>query len=259
MWAVVAALFAGCKWLSWQRAPSAAFWRHCAYLFAWPGLNAARFLNASSASGPDPPTVREWAFASIKLALGVGLLYGAARLLPPEHPYLVGWIGMIGMVMILHFGVFHLLSCAWRSAGVEAPPLMNWPLASVSLGEFWGRRWNTAFRDIAHPFLFQPLRRRFDARIAVLAGFIFSGAAHELSNSLPPAAGWGGPTLYFVAQGLGLLLERSTAGRRIGLGRGLAGWGFTMLAVIGPAWLLFHPPLVLRVIVPFMKAIGAIP
>lgn len=259
MWAVVVALFAGCKWLSWQRVPRASFWKHCAYLFAWPGLNAAQFLKAPSRSRPNPPTVREWAFAAIKLATGMGLLYGVARVVPREHPYLIGWIGMIGMVMILHFGAFHLISCAWRSAGVEAPPLMNWPLVSVSLGEFWGRRWNTAFRDFAHPFLFQPFRRRFDARTAVLAGFVFSGVAHELANSLPPWGGWGGPTLYFVVQGLGLLLERSKAGRHIGLCRGSVGWMFTMLAVIGPAWLLFHPPLVLRVIVPFMQAIGTIP
>ena len=27
---------------------------------------------------------------------------------------------MIGLVLILHFGAFHLLSCWWRGRGVEA-------------------------------------------------------------------------------------------------------------------------------------------
>jgi hypothetical protein len=52
------------------------------------------------------------------------------------------------LVLVLYFGSFHLLSCAWRSAGVDAHPLMNWPLAAESVSEFWGRRWNTAFRDL---------------------------------------------------------------------------------------------------------------
>ena len=34
---------------------------------------------------------------------------------------------------------------------------------------------------------------------------------------------------------------------------------FTMLAVLLPAPLLFHPPFVLTIVVPFLRAIGAIP
>ena len=43
-----------------------------------------------------------------------------ARTVPGEYPYLVGWVGMIGTIMVLHFGSFHLLSCWWRSRGVRA-------------------------------------------------------------------------------------------------------------------------------------------
>jgi len=68
---------------------------------------------------------------------------------------LAGWLGMIGIVVTLHFGIFHALSCLWRRASVEARPLMHAPLASTSLSEFWGRRWNTAFRDLTHRFLFR--------------------------------------------------------------------------------------------------------
>jgi len=35
---------------------------------------------------------------------------------------------MAGIVFLLHFGLFHVLSCAWRAAGVDVKPLMAWPL-----------------------------------------------------------------------------------------------------------------------------------
>src|SRR5205085_6806357 len=130
------------------------------------------------------------------------------------------WVGMVGLVMALHFGTFHLLSCAWRSAGVEARPLMNNPLASQGVSEFWGRRWNTAFRDLTHTFLFRPLTAWLGPAGALLAGFGFSGLVHDLVISVPARGGYGGPTLFFVVQGVALLAERSAAGRRLGLGRG---------------------------------------
>jgi hypothetical protein len=40
--------------------------------------------------------------------------------------------------------------------------------------------------------------------------------------------------------------------------RGLAGRFFTILIVAGPVFWLFHPPFVHNVILPFMKAIGAL-
>ena len=36
-----------------------------------------------------------------------------------------GPIGMVGAIFMLHFGLFHLLSLAWRHAGVNAVPLMR--------------------------------------------------------------------------------------------------------------------------------------
>jgi D-alanyl-lipoteichoic acid acyltransferase DltB (MBOAT superfamily) len=132
------------------------------------------------------------------------------------------------------------------------------PLTSVSLGEFWGRRWNTAFRDLTHRYLFRPLTARLGARGAVFAGFAFSGVVHDAVISLPAGGGYGGPTVFFMLQALGIFAERSRAGRRIGLGKGRRGWLFTMLVLISPAPLLFHPPFVERIVVPFMQASGAV-
>ncbi len=258
MWILAFAIFVGCKWLTWRRTPvpGATLLRHAGYLLAWPGLDAAAFLDSDKR--PKQPGFGEWLFALAKLALGIAILFGAVRLVPEDYPYLAGWVGMIGLVLVLHFGIFHLLSCAWRRIGVEAKPLMNWPLLSPSVSEFWGKRWNTAFRDLTHRFLFRPLTSKLGARWAVGAGFSFSGVVHEAVISLPAGGGYGGPTAFFAIQGVALLTERSHVGKRFGLGRGRRGWLFTAVVLLAPAYFLFHPPFVHEIVVPFLRALGAI-
>lgn len=260
MWALAVVIFCGCKWLTWRRSPrtDAPLWQQLSYLLLWPGLDPGAFLVPRPSPAARRPTTREWLLGAAKLAAGLVILFGIARLVPPEHPYVVGWVGMVGTIMVLHFGSFHLLSCFWRSIGVNARPLMYSPLVSVSLGELWGRRWNTAFRDLTHTFLFRPLTARFGARGGVFAGFLFSGIVHDAVISVPAGGGYGGPTVFFILQALGILAERSRFGKQIGLGSGWRGWIFTVLMLAIPAPFLFHPPFVLGIVVPFMRAIGSI-
>src|SRR5262249_51294152 len=131
------------------------------------------------------------------------------------------------------------------------------PLRATSLSDFWGRRWNTAFRDFTHQFLFRPLSLRWGARMAIFAGFLFSGVVHDIVISVPASGGYGGPTIFFTIQGAALLAARTPFGGGIGLGAGVRGWLFTMLALVLPLGLLFHRPFVLAIIVPFLHAIGA--
>src|ERR1022692_4792814 len=77
-----------------------------------------------------------------------------------------------------------------------APPSRNRRLASIA--EFWGRRWNSAFRDLAHPFVFVPAARRWGLVVALWVSFAVSGFAHELVISVPAGAGFGLPTAYFL-------------------------------------------------------------
>jgi len=91
---------------------------------------------------------------------------------------------------------------------------------------------------------------------ATLAVFAISGLMHELVISLPAHGGYGLPTAYFILQGFGVLVERSRLGRRIGLGRGLRGWLFTLACAAGPAFWLFHPTFVRNVILPMLRAFG---
>jgi alginate O-acetyltransferase complex protein AlgI len=258
MWAMALALYAGCKWLTFRGAANRVkpnLPRALGYLLAWPGMNATEFLTEKSRAPKSHWT--EWACATAKIILGTALLWGLARTALPNHPLLAGWIGMAGVIFILHFGSFHVLSLAWRRTGVVATPLMQNPLFATSLAEFWGRRWNTAFNELAFRFTFRPLRRLTASAIATLLVFGLSGLIHELLISLPARGGYGLPTAYFLIQGLGIVAERSWIGLKIGLGRGALGWALTVLVTAGPAFWLFHPPFIKNVILPMLTAIGA--
>ena len=60
-----------------------------------------------------------------------------------------------GIVLMLHFGLFHLLAVFWRGRGVCVEPIMNRPLQAKSLAEFWGERWNRAFNELMFRFVFR--------------------------------------------------------------------------------------------------------
>jgi hypothetical protein len=260
MWLLSLSIYAGCKWLTWRRATidDVPLWRHAAYLLAWPGLDATTFLQPTTTSPADQPQPREWLFATTKFVIGLTLLSAAILWIPHQDPYVAGWVGMVGLIFTLHFGLFDLLSCVWRRFGIKARPLMNWPLLSASVSEFWGMRWNRAFRDLTHRFLFRPLTSRFGPRIALGLGFVVSGLLHELVITLPAGGGYGGPTLYFLIQGSALFVERSAFGRRLGLGAGFRGWLFTACTTVSPVCLLFPPAFVERIIVPFLEFVGSV-
>jgi alginate O-acetyltransferase complex protein AlgI len=135
---------------------------------------------------------------------------------------------------------------------------MKAPARAVSVAEFWGARWNLAFHELAHRYVFGPTRARLGNACALITAFAVSGLIHELVISVPARGGYGWPLSYFLLQGLALRLERSRLGRRLKLGHGWRGRLFAWLCVAGPAFWLFHPPFVLRVILPFLKVIHAL-
>ncbi|MEO8258821.1 MAG: DCC1-like thiol-disulfide oxidoreductase family protein [Acidobacteriota bacterium] len=259
MWAMASALYAGCKWLTYSQARGRGVptgrRRALAYLLAWPGMDASAFLGETARH--DRPQPSEWMAAALRTLSGATLVWVVARTAVPVHPLLAGWIAMVGLIFLFHFGTFHLLSLAWRSVGVNAMPVMQNPLRSHSLAEFWGRRWNTAFHELAARFTFRPLRPIVGRAGATLLLFLVSGLIHELVISLPAHGGYGLPTGYFVLQGLGLAGERTRLGRRVGLGRGWRGRLFIIIVAAAPAFWLFHPPFVRNVILPMLAFIGA--
>ncbi|HVJ84690.1 MAG TPA: membrane bound O-acyl transferase family-domain-containing protein, partial [Caulifigura sp.] len=218
MWTVAFGIYAGLKLMSWmgRSGGRASPWTHLAYLTAWPGMNANAFLFTPPADVTSPGRF-EWLSAATKTVTGIVLVRVAIDLSSMCHDRLAGWIGMVGIVMSLHFGLFHLLSCLWRACGICATPIMNAPPLATSVSDFWSRRWNLAFRDLASRFVVTPLRRRLGAHGAIAAGFFLSGLIHDVVMSLPAGGGSGGPTAYFVLQYVATAAERCAAGRRIGL------------------------------------------
>src|SRR5262249_13118070 len=211
MWAIAGAVFVACKVLTWSAALSRGsfpIW------LTGPGLDAGQFFAANAKV--YPPSAVEWFGAAAKTVFGVSL-FCLGRVFAYQNDVLRGWFGMIGIVFFLHFGLFHLLSCFWRSQGYDAPPIMNHPWAATSIADLWGRRWNRAFRDLTHQFVFTPLAKSVNPHWALLFGFVFSGLIHEVVITVPAGGGYGGPTVYFCLQGLGIALEHSRLGKSLGL------------------------------------------
>jgi len=259
MWVLAFSIYAGLKWLTWWQARTSVShpaWYSVAYLFAWPGMDAEEFLGSSQR--PPSPSVRDWCWSLYDIGCGVACLWVVARVVPPAYPLIRGWVGMLGIVLLLHFGTFRLLAVIWQSCGIRAIPIMSNPLRSKSLSEFWGKRWNLGFRQLAHDLVFRPLHRRLGAGGAGFLVFVLSGLIHDFVISLPARAGYGLPTLYFALQGIGVAVERSDIGKRFALRQGISGWIFMAFFTTGFAFWLFHPPFVQNVILPFMHAIHAL-
>lgn len=259
MWVLSFAIFVALKWMTWWAAHDkvpARLGRSLAYLLAWPGMDADAFLDPNSR--PDRPRLREWLWATSKTALGIVLLWVIARRIPAEPSLLRGWTGLFGLIFLLHFGSFHLIALFWQANGIDAAPIMSSPILSKTLSEFWGKRWNLGFRQLAHEFVFRPVQKHTGASVAGLLVFVVSGLIHDLVISVPAHGGYGLPTAYFMVQGLGVLFERSALARRMGLQKKLPARIFTLVVTAAPVFWLFHSPFVLRVIIPFMHAIHAL-
>lgn len=259
MWLLAVAIFAGCKWQTWWEARAAGrvprnWKRNVAYFALWPGMDAREFFDDTARKHPIPPS--EWLTAIAKTLAGIALIRVGAREISFGHPLLGGWIGMVGLVLLLHFGTFHLVALAWQRAGIGVKPIMQKPLASRSLRELWGKRWNLGFRALSHTWVFQPLQKRYGLIAGTLGAFLASGLLHDLVISIPARAGYGRATAYFLLQGLGVIAERSQIGQRFGLARSARGWLWTALIAAGPLDVLFHPWFVLRIIVPFLHAVA---
>ena len=258
MWLLAIAIFAACKWATWwpyRFHPTATPARHAAFLFAYAGMDAEAFYLGPPAPAPRR---REWIVTVARALTGAAMIATAARLTFPAHPMLSAWLTMIGLVLLLHFGLLDLLALAWRGRGINAQPLMRRPTAAKSLADFWGRRWNTGFSALARDFLFEPLRRTTSPIVATAAVFLASGVVHDLVISLPARGGYGGPTLYFLIQFAGLSLERTHTLRRALARHALLGRVFTIAVIVAPLPLLFHVTFIRNVILPFLTTFGGL-
>lgn len=243
MWLLAFSLFVSCKILTGRQIPVEVNPRDkWTYLLGWPGMDPQRFLTRSSAR----PFSKELGRIAVRnVLIGGGLLLVVAPR-TVDTPLLAGWLAMTGLIFMLHFGLFHLLALHWQRKGFDAEPIMNRPHLGTSLANFWGQRWNRAFQCLTWQYLFTPLRKRMPAAVALWVCFLVSGLIHELVITVPARGGYGGPTVYFLLQALGLMAERNFRTR-------VRPWMmrvWTLGVVLLPAGLLFPPEFVLRIMQP---------
>src|SRR6478752_4214783 len=75
-----------------------------------------------------------------------------------EYKILVTVFSLIGISLILHFGLLNISAGMWRYSGADTRTLFKAPLLATSLTEFWGKRWNLAFSEMTAIALYKPLK-----------------------------------------------------------------------------------------------------
>jgi hypothetical protein len=231
--------------------PALPWWRWAVFLFGWPGMQPATFAKPLR---PNATAARQLALRGLgRIGMGIVCLMLARTLAGSEEelPFgtatstaATGWL-LIGVSLVLHFGLFNGIAAAWQAVGFHCQPLFRAPLFSASLSEFWSRRWNLAFSEMTAIAVYRPCQRRIGQSGALFAGFAFSGLLHEAAITVPIQSGYGGPLTYFLLHGLLVLLER-----RLDLPRRLGG-AYRLVIVMSlvlPLPILF-PPIFLREIV----------
>jgi hypothetical protein len=251
MWALAFSHFLASKWLTLfphlHNMPARLV---LLYLLTDPGMNAKEFLQATNTILPP----RSQGFlAAARAAFGAILLFLIA---PTLSGLASAMTGLLGLVLLLHFGLLDLLAFAHQRAGRSSTPLMDHPLRSTSLADLWSRRWNTGFTALTRQFLFRPMAKITGPTLATAAVFLASGLIHDLVISLPAQGGYGLPTLYFLIQFTGLLIEHLPTPRRIRRAWPITGRLFTIFVALAPLPLLFHAPFLHNVILPFIHALS---
>lgn len=226
--------------------------RYAGWELGWLGMDLDAWLRPLGRRW-TPPAWRTLAQGA-GLVLAGGAICAAFALIPfPASWRLVQAWGVTGGLLIaIFFGATRLLAGSWQALGRDVPPLFSRPLASRSLADFWGRRWNLSVHTVLLETLWKPVRRKLGPAGATDAVFIASGLLHEYLVSYPARGGYGGPLLYFVLQSVGLRLERTRRVRALLRRSPAAGRAWTLAFVLGPAWLLFHPPIVRATVMPWL-------
>ena len=212
------------------------------YFTVWPGMNPTPF---KARSGVDATTMKSserlFVRGAVVTACGIALAVLTCVYAPRIDRVLIGWLGIAAFLTTLHFGFSDVLTFMTRWIGFPIGKLFDAPLRSISLRDFWSRRWNLAFVEMDKALFIKPLHRKFGAVGAIIGVFFISGVLHEMALSYVANAGWGGPMCYFLLHGALVVFEsKSKIEKRwpIFLSR-----VWTWFWLLAPLPILFHAPL----------------
>ena len=220
----------------------------------WAGMRAEPFEKLGTA-----PVLGGWPMVRMgitRVLSGLLLIFIGHKLLllnlDKQLTYiLVSGCLLVGLSLILHFGMLSISAGMWRFSGVNTYLLFRQPAKASSLTEFWSNRWNIAFSEMTSVAIFRPLKNKIGPAPALMLAFMFSGLLHELALSVPVNAGYGLPMIYFVIQGSVVLFEKFLISRKVKfLQNGIVAsvWVFFWLVI--PMPLLFHPEFIKQVVWP---------
>jgi len=214
--------------------PIAGIRARLAYLCSWCGTHPIK----RRARGFDTASLLQLIVATAVLDAAIAAIIAvpASGLWLPVR-WLAGGIMMLATAEMITAG-FPLAATA---LGVTVPPLMQSPWRSVSVTEFWGKRWNIfASEKLFHPYCFTPFARHSLA-LALFAPFALSALGHLLA-AFVALGNWRLSLLFgafFLVQPLLIVAERRLGVRRWHPAAARA-WTLTALAITAP---LFVEPL----------------
>jgi alginate O-acetyltransferase complex protein AlgI len=218
----------------------------------WPGMRPGPFAHRGSM--PLSGALRLFAGGFSRLLLGLVMIV-LARLawVVSSSKLLTTPPLLVGISLVVHFGVFDILAAFWRARGVDCQRLFRSPLQSTNLREFWGRRWNLAFSEMTAIAVYQPIVRTAGRGPAIGLSFLGSGLLHELAISVPVRAGYGLPMTYFLLHGILMTVEA----RLVKANRPIDhltwfGRAWTLFWLLAPLPILFHRPFLAGVVWPLI-------
>ncbi len=155
-----------------------------------------------------------------KVLFRTALLCGVLVLSYRIYGWLVQAIHIRGILLSYCAAPVHLLagetlvafmSVLWLPSGRLLPAVCDRPWRMRSVADFWGHRWNLWYSDWSRHTIFRPLRSR--PVLALMVAFAVSGLLHEWVINVPlyfvtGRALFGTMMLYFLLQGVGVLVER---------------------------------------------------
>ena len=158
--------------------------------------------------------------------------------------WFVRWTGGALFFYCLADAVEGGVRALYRAAGVVVPRQHLIPIASRSVQEFWGKRWNRVVGSWLRAHCFLPFAREGHVRAGLVAAFCASAAFHAYFTLV--AVGWAmavAMIVFFLIQGAFVLFE---------LRMGVARWQpalarvWTVVAVLGCSPLFVEP--ILRIL-----------
>jgi hypothetical protein len=179
---------------------------------------------------------------------GIHALLGALGLVAVAFAFRLGyahtaarWLGGLMFIYGIAGALGELIPAVYLLGGIFVPTVHDLPIASRTLAEFWGQRWNRVVGTWLRSTFFQPLARRGRAGLGVLAAFLASAALHAYIAHAAGGAAVAIPmAAFFLLQGVLLLVEQ-----QLGVGRWPPGqaraWFLVAMAASLP---LFLEPLI---------------